>query len=127
MAEPRVAVVGVDPMVVDALDLLLAQAGATSVFRCLQSLTVCPPAIQGDLDTVDALLLDIWPPSVAEEACVRWRRRCPRAFLVAIIHYPSTTLVARLHRAGVSAVWPKGLVRGLPEYVLWMARNAATP
>lgn len=123
----RIAVVGVDPAVVDALVPLLARAGATNVLRCLQSLSVSPSGVQGDLDVVDALVLDIWPPNVAEEACARWHRRCPHAFLVAIIHYPTAALVDRLHHAGASAVWPKGLVRGLPEYVLWMAQGATTP
>ncbi len=123
----RVAVVGVDAAVVDAMITLLAQAGATDVLRCLPSHIAQPPSGQNGLDSVAALLLDVWPPEAAEEACARWHHRCPRALLIAVVHYPTKALVARLQRAGASTVWPKGLVRGLPEYVVWMAQGALAP
>ena len=111
----RVGVAAADPAVAHGLQRVFARHAGVEAVR----LPADPAEGAGPWEP-DVLVVDVWPPTevAAEELCAAWHGRFPLAVILAVVHRPDESLLARLRRYGVRALWPKGDARGLVPVAL---------
>ncbi len=106
------------------------RAGLSRLFGRLPEFTVADAAPEApEASELDLLIVDVWPPASgrAEAVCAWWHARHPGAAIIAVVHHPSPALLQRVRRAGGTALWPKGDMRGLPVYALELLRQRPLP